>query len=147
MSRDFDVVSQSKSARDKLLKQLMREAALAPELRKQLRKQAMERAKDRGPKPLDGFLVETQIPVAGRYRRALLNPKRFKASALEFRLIERNGEHLKYLGQCPRCDEGTIEVSGTFKNGKTEHEVAPHLCLECEDRLDELLEGRSKTRH
>jgi hypothetical protein len=96
-----------------------------------------------GPGPPQTFVEMMEIPDSS-YRTAIAikSASRMKTVAVTFALRERQGDTATYAATCPRCHEGElIAIAELDQNGKfKELPACPALCLDCEDRLDAILE-------
>ena len=99
-------------------------------------------------RPPDTFTETMQIPVAS-YRTAIAikNVVRMHEVTVVFSLKEYNPGVAIYSGRCPRCQVGNITVYAKINpdGGFSERPACPTLCIDCEERLDEILEPARKT--
>ena len=93
---------------------------------------------------LPGSFEETMnVPEVG-YRTAIAikHPGRMTEVTVTFTLREKVGNSATYAGPCPRCTAGEIVVDVKLNPGGSfaEAPACPMLCMDCEDRLDAVLE-------
>jgi hypothetical protein len=65
-----------------------------------------------------------------------------KTVTVTFALRDRRGDTATYVATCPRCHAGElVAIADLDQDGKfKEPPACPALCLDCEDRLDAILE-------
>jgi hypothetical protein len=95
------------------------------------------------PLPPSSFQEEMNVPEAG-YRTAIAikHQGRMAKVSVTFLLREQNGTSATYAGPCPRCNAGEIivEVKLDPEGSFAEAPACPMLCMDCEDRLDAVLD-------
>jgi hypothetical protein len=93
--------------------------------------------------PPGSFEETMNVPEAG-YRTAIAikHPGRMTEVTVTFTLREQVGNSATYAGLCPRCKTGEIVVAVKLDpDGRfAEPPACPMLCMDCEDRLDAVLE-------
>ncbi len=59
-----------------------------------------------------------------------------------FALQAQDGHSAEYAAVCPRCNAGSITISVKLRPDRSfaEPPACPMLCLDCEDKLDSILE-------
>ena len=95
------------------------------------------------PLPPGSFLEKMNVPESG-YRTAIAikHQGRMAEVSVTFLLREQNGASAVYAGLCPRCNAGEIvvEVKLDPEGSFAEAPACPMLCMDCEDRLDAVLD-------
>ena len=93
--------------------------------------------------PPETFQETMRVPETA-YRSAIAIKHNGKMTdvIVTFVLQSRNDQVANYAAQCPRCNDGRISVAVPLKpdGSFAEHPACPMLCLECEDRMDAMLE-------
>lgn len=94
--------------------------------------------------PPASFQEQLMVPKAD-YRTAIAikHDQAMKPVTATFLLREWRPGSASYAAPCPRCGKGEIvvEVKLTADQSFAEAPACPSLCLDCEDRLDSLLEA------
>jgi hypothetical protein len=89
------------------------------------------------------FQQTMSVPQAG-YRTAIAvtHGGRMSEVSVTFTLRSQDGTSAAYAAPCPRCEAGEISVTVKINADGSFAEVpaCPALCMDCEDRLDALLE-------
>lgn len=116
--------------------------------RSQLLREYKRIQKEGRPQPASGphktFHCVVAVPQLSKMRRKQFKTNGIRYSGLSFNLVSQVGDHLVYKSNCPRCAaKDAIQADTVFKDGRTlwPPELGyPELCLDCEDKLDELME-------
>ncbi len=97
-----------------------------------------------------GSFESKMIVPKSEYRTAIAikHDQRMAEVAVTFMLREQLGSSARYAALCPRCKRGEIvvDVELTPDMNFRETPACPSLCLDCEDRLDSVLEPESAPR-
>lgn len=97
--------------------------------------------------PPDTFQETMRVPeTAYRSAIAIMHNGRMTDVSVTFVLLSWADNVASYAAECPRCNEGRIDVAVPLQpDGRfAEPPACPMMCLECEDRMDAMLEPRTE---
>ncbi len=92
------------------------------------------------------FTETMNIPATDlRTAVAIKNDTRTTEANVTFLLKVQNGSSATYAATCPRCNSGqiTVDVALAADGSFAEAPACPTLCLDCEDRLDHIMEPQA----
>ena len=97
--------------------------------------------------PSQAYRETVLVPQLTKFKsKRWFNSRAGKISDMTFNLVEQDGNQLVYKADCPRCGaHEAIQADTVLQYGSTVWPPASgyaQLCLDCEDSLDDLMEGK-----